>query len=117
VMALSDLQSRMRQYDPLSITPLQKLTGGDDMKVAILLHRGSMAGEQSFDPECCEAIEGPFQVTPVTSRKVIPPEASIGEYGVSRDQCLFSFKVETDASRCVTRSVQDSERPDEVGFL
>jgi hypothetical protein len=87
------------------------------MSVTIFQHRITMSGEEPFYPESCKTIKRPFQCISVPSREVIPSEASVREYGVSRDQRLLFLKVEADTSRRMTGCVQDAKRSDPITFF
>jgi len=52
----------------------------------------------------------------IPSRKIEPSESSIGKYSISRNQEVLILKIQADASRGVSRGMEDSQGSDAVSF-
>ena len=79
-----------------------------------LFYRRSVAREEPFDIERCEAFKRPLEFCPAPAREIIAPESPVGKYRISAEEEMFFFAEQADASRCMAWCVEDDKITDGV---
>ena len=84
------------------------------MPPPVLFYRGPVAREEPFNIEQCEAFKRPLEFCPAPAREIVAPERPVSKYGIAAEEELLFFAEQADASRCVTRRMDDDKVTDGV---
>ena len=77
------------------------------MPAASLFDRFPMTRVKPCNFKRRETVKRPRKFYPATPRKIIPPETTVRKDRISADKYPLPLRKEADASRSVTRSMED----------
>ena len=81
-----------------------------------MANRSPVSGIESLNSQFVKAAYRLCECHAIPSRKIEPSESSIGKYGISGNEEVLFLKIQADASRGVSRGMEDFQGPDLVSF-
>ena len=81
-----------------------------------MMNRGPVSRVEPLDSQFVKAANRLRECNAIPTREIEPSESSIGKHGITRNQEVLLLQIQADASRGVSRGMEDSQGSDAVSF-